>query len=262
MVKIAKELRMISIESIEANREQPRKTFVDDSLTELAESIKSVGIIQPLTVCEIGDGRFRLISGERRLRASSLAGLQSVPCVLMKAEAEEMEVMSLVENIQREDLNFIEEAIAYKQLIDNHGMTQVQLAERVGKKQSTISNKLRILKLSSVLLEKIKESNLSERHARALLQIPDEELRMKALKAIISRNLNVKQTEDLVAKLKSDIMLNTSKRMKNVFSYKIYTNTIKQACEKITKTGLNVNYNEECFSDRVEVKIVIPIEEL
>lgn len=261
MTKMAKELRLIPVEDIIANINQPRKYFDDDSLQELAASIKGVGIIQPLSVSETAGGKYNLISGERRLRAAKMAGLNKVPCVLIRAEKEDVELMSLVENIQREDLNYIEEARAYMQLIDTYNFTQGQLAEKVGKKQSTISNKLRLLKLGEDVITKVVSNNLSERHARALLQIPDTEMRIKAVETIVKRDLNVRQTEELVERLKSEVLMNAGKKnIRNVFNYKIYTNTIKQAYDTILKTGIDADYNETQFEDRVEVRIVIPIE--
>lgn len=258
---MAKELKLIPVTNIIANKNQPRKHFDDEAIEELAASIKAVGIIQPLSVREAENGIYLLISGERRLRASKLAGLDKVPCVIIRADEEDVELMSLVENIQREDLNFIEEAKAYLQLIESYRFTQQQLAEKVGKKQSTISNKLRLLKLGDEVIDLIIKNSLTERHSRALLQIPDTAMRVNAVKTIIKRDLNVRQTEELVEKLKRDVLMNTAKRnIKNVFNYKIYTNTIKQAYDTIKKTGVNVGYDEVQFDDRVEVKIIIPIE--
>lgn len=261
MAKMAKELRLISIDDIIPNKDQPRKYFNDDAIGELALSIQSVGIIQPLSVQAREDGKFGLISGERRLRAAKMAGLTKVPCVMIRADQEDTELMALVENIQREDLNFIEEARAFDQILRKYGFTQQQLSEKVGKKQSTISNKLRLLKLGDEIISMLSGSNLTERHARALLKIPDTQIRIKALKAIIKRDLNVRQTEELAEQLKNEVLINSSKtNVKNIFNYKIYTNTIKQAYDTILKTGLQADYNETKYDDRVEVKIIIPID--
>jgi ParB family chromosome partitioning protein len=195
MAKMSKELQSIPVDCILPNKNQPRKTFDDDTLGELAASIRAVGIIQPLSVERIQDGTYTLISGERRLRAAKLAGLTHVPCVLIRAEEKDLDVMSLVENIQREDLNYVEEAKAYEKLIEKYGFTQKDLSEKVGKRQSTISNKLRILKLGHKVLAKITECGLSERHARALLNIPDTEMRLQAAETIAKKNLSVRQTE-------------------------------------------------------------------
>lgn len=262
MARMLKEIRVIRIDDIIVNVNQPRKVFFDDTLQELADSIRAVGIIQPLTVKEIGDeGKYALISGERRLRASRIAGLTSVPCVVLKGDGEDFELMSLIENIQREDINFFEEARAYKQLIERYGITQAQLAERIGKTQSTVANKLRLLKLGDEVIDKVLEYRLTERHARVLLKIPDTQMRLKAVETIRSKELNVKQTEELVNKLQSDVVMNSGRgNIKNSFNYRIYTNTIKQAYEMIKKTGLGADYSENRYDDRVEVVITIPIE--
>ena len=261
MTKMAKELKLIPVSSIIANKNQPRKHFDEEAIADLAASIKAVGIIQPLSVKESEDGFYHLISGERRLRASKLVGLDKVPCVIIRAETEDMELMALVENIQREDLNFIEEAKAYLQLIETYQFTQQQLAEKVGKKQSTISNKLRLLKLGDEIIDLILSHSLTERHARALLQVPDTEKRKEAVNTIVKKDFNVRQTEELVEKMKSEVLMNSSsKNIRNIFNYKIYTNTIKQAFDSIKKTGIEVNYAETQYDDRVEVKIVIPLE--
>ncbi len=261
MAKMVKEIKVIAVDDIIANVNQPRKSFNDDTIAELAESIKAVGIIQPLTVKETPSGKFALISGERRLRASKLAGLNTVPCVILRGEGEDFELMSLIENIQREDINYIEEALAYRQLIERYNITQQQLAERIGKTQSTVANKLRLLKLGDEVIEKVLEYKLTERHARVLLTIPDTQMRLKAVETIKKRELNVRQSEELVERLKSEVVMNSSRgRIKNSFNYKIYTNTIKQAYEVIKKTGLGADYFENKYDDRVEVVITIPIE--
>lgn len=260
MAKMVKEIKAINVNDIIANSNQPRKIFNDDTLAELAGSIKAVGIIQPLTVKEMPNGKYALISGERRLRASKLAGLVTVPCVLLRGDGEDFELMSLVENIQREDINYIEEALAYKQLIERYQMTQQQLADKIGKTQSTVANKLRLLKLGDEVINKVIEYKLTERHARELLQIPDTEMRLKAIETIKNKELNVRQTEELVQKLKSEVVMNSSRsNIKNSFNYKIYTNTIKQAYDIIKKTGLGADYTENKYDDRVEVVITIPI---
>lgn len=262
MAKMHKEIKLIDVNKILPNPNQPRKTFDESALQELALSIKQCGVIQPLTVkASMGDMLYELVSGERRLRASKMAGLTHVPCVIVSADEESFEVMSLVENIQREDLSFIEEAKAYATLIEQYGMSQQELSQKVGKRQSTISNKLRILKLDDTLIEMIVEHNLTERHARALLNLPDSKMRLAALKEIVRRDLNVRQSEELIERLRGQVLLNSAKRnVKNLFNYKIYTNTIKQAYSEIVKTGMQAQYEENVFDDKIEVVITIPIE--
>ena len=167
-----KEIMNVRVDSIFPNAYQPRKFFNEEALEELSQSIKEHGIIQPITVRKIGD-KFELVAGERRWRASRMAGLEVVPCNIIEITDTQSAEIALLENLQREDLNFMEEAEAYYNLINEHNFTQEGLAKRMGKKQSTIANKLRLLKLSEKVRVLCLENNLTERHARALLSLPD-----------------------------------------------------------------------------------------
>jgi ParB family chromosome partitioning protein len=235
-------------------------------LEELAMSIKNYGVLQPITVRKFGDTSYELIAGERRLRASKLAGLKEIPVIISDIIDADSATIALIENIQREDLDFIEEAESYQQLINLHGMTQEQIAKKVGKTQSTIANKLRLLRLNQSVREKIFNSNLSERHARALLKIPDEELQLMALKKIVASDLNVKKTEELIEKIREDVLINNfsepltqekKARVKSFINMRIYTNTIKKAYEDILKTGIDAAYSENDQDEYLEVKIRI-----
>lgn len=249
----------ININSISVNSEQPRKYFNEESLNELAESIKSLGIIQPLTVRQTTYNTYEVVSGERRLRAARIAGLETVPCIVTRINSFENDLTALIENIQREDLNFYEEALAYRKIMSDYNMSQEELAGKVGKKQSTISNLIRLLGLSDEVIEVILENNLSQRHARCLLSLPDSKTRLYAVKEIAKRDLNVKNSEALVKRLKDEVVINSSKtNVKNIFNYRIYTNTIKQAYTSIYNTGLDCNYKERDYDDRIEVVITIP----
>ena len=172
---IKKEIVNINVHNIFPNAYQPRKFFNEEALEELSQSIQSHGIIQPITVRKIGD-KFELVAGERRWRAARMANLESVPCNIIEITDTQSAEIALLENLQREDLNFIEEAEAYYNLINEHNFTQDELAKRMGKKQSTIANKMRLLKLSSKVRLICLENSLTERHARALLSLPTEEL--------------------------------------------------------------------------------------
>lgn len=261
MAKLNRAIQILETSTISPNPNQPRKFFDEDAIDELAESIKTCGIIQPLTVRQVGLNAYEVISGERRLRAAKKVKLAKIPCIIVKSEDETYDLISLIENIQREDLNYFEEAKAYSYMIENYNFTQQELALKIGKKQSTISNKIRLLKLPKEVIDVIMENNLTERHARALLNLPDNEMRLKAVKEIAKRDLNVKATEDLIERLKSEILLNSKKRnIKNIFNYKIYTNTIKKAYQSIVLTGLDANYTENEYDDRIEVVITIPRE--
>ena len=185
----------IPVEFIVPNPEQPRKVFTDNELEELTNSIREYGVLQPLLVKRTEGKKFILIAGERRLRASKLAGLHRVPVIIKDLEEPEAALIALVENVQREDLNFLEEARAYKKLMEDFNLTQGEIAKRVSKQQSTISNKIRILALPEELQQMLMANKLTERHARALLKLTEEADRKKVLNRVIDNNLNVKQTE-------------------------------------------------------------------
>jgi ParB family transcriptional regulator, chromosome partitioning protein len=254
------EIKFISPDSILPNLYQPRKYFDDEAIEELAQSIKVYGIIQPLSVRKMGETNFELVAGERRLRAAKKLGLSEVPAIVIDITDKDSAAIALLENLQREDLNFIEEAEAYFNLIHDHSYTQEQLAESIGKKQSTIANKLRLLKLSAKIRFMLIENRLTERHARALLKLPDEELQLKILETVISKKLNVKSTEDLIEKtlLKlsdEEVAADGKKRIKGIFSPKVYINTIKQVFDKY---GISAAYTSKELDDRIQVTITIP----
>ena len=198
LVKGENKISEIPIIKIRPNKAQPRKVFNEDELSALSRSIAENGILQPLTVRKASQSEFELIAGERRLRAAILAGMKRVPCIIVKCSDKESAVYALLENLQRADLGIFEEARGISRLIRRYGLTQEQAADKLGKTQSTIANKLRLLKLSGEEQEWIENAGLTERHARALLRIDDEDIRREVLSKIISDNLNVSQTEKLV----------------------------------------------------------------
>ena len=194
----------IRIESIEVNPNQPRTKFDEEALKELAESIKTYGLIQPITVRPISNGKYQLISGERRLRACKLAGLQEIPTYVRTVDDMQSIQMALVENIQREDLNALEIALSYQRLMDELGFTQDEVSEKVGKNRSTITNYMRLLKLSLPAQIAVRDNVISMGHARALVAVEDEKLQEKLLKQVIDGGLSVRQTETLVKKHTSE----------------------------------------------------------
>ncbi len=251
----------LDINKIIPNKNQPRKSFDDKALEELSISIKSYGIIQPITVRKIYDDIYEIIAGERRFRAAKLINMASIPAVIVETGEEESAAMALIENLQREDLDFIEEAMAYERLIEDFNLNQTQLAEKVGKSQSTIANKMRILKLPESVKLKIKEGSLSERHARALLKIDDEEILLGLVERIVKKDLNVNATEKLVESIVEDVNLNKTKDkryVRNFINYKIYINTIKNAYNEIVKTGINARFEQEESEEFIEIKVKIP----
>lgn len=248
----------ISIDQILINPDQPRKAFPDKELEELSSSILEFGVIQPIIVKKSGD-RYLLIAGERRLRASMMAGLDKIPATVREADEKDAALIALVENVQRENLSFIEEAAAYRSLMADYGLTQGEIARRVGKQQSTISNKIRLLMLPEELILAITEHQLSERHARALLKVPNDAQRKQILEKIISHGLNVKQTEkfieDFLAKTEEERRRSEKLRFIN---YRIYINTIKKAFSTIQEIESSAEYYQEDKGDHLEVRIIIP----
>ena len=194
----------IDINLIEANPFQPRTEFDEEALAELAQSIKEQGIIQPITVRKLGYNRYQLISGERRLRASKLAGLSKIPAFIRIANDEQMLELALIENIHRENLNAIEVAISYQRLIDECSLTQEQLSERVGKSRSAIANFLRLLKLPAEIQIALRDGHISMAHARTLINVDDKEVQLRILQQIIEEDLSVRQTEELAQKAKAN----------------------------------------------------------
>lgn len=255
-----KDIYYLSTDSIFPNIYQPRKYFNDDTIEELAQSIKAYGIIQPLSVRKMGENHYELVAGERRLRAAKKIGLIQVPAIIVDINDKDSAAIALLENLQRENLNFMEEAEAYYNLIKEHSYTQEQLSEIIGKKQSTIANKLRLLKLPQAIREIILANNLTERHARALLKLPDEASQKRILDNIIKKEMNVKATEEYIERelLKltvKNIGVDGKKRIKGVFNAKIYINTIKQVFDKY---GINANYKSKELDDCIEVTVLIP----
>lgn len=188
----------VNINFVQANPNQPRKSFDEDKLNELAESIKNYGVIEPLVVRKVGPVHYEIIAGERRLRASKLAGLTEVPVIVKDYSDDERKIVTLLENVQREDLNSVEKAFGYKALIDEFNLTQEELAEKVGKSRSAIANTLRLLSLDEKLLEMIKDGTLTEGHARSLINIEDPAFRDKVVKAVIEKKLSVRKIEDMI----------------------------------------------------------------
>lgn len=254
-----KNVSFISTDLIAPNAYQPRKVFNDNTIEELAQSIRTYGIIQPLSVRKVDDNNYELVAGERRLRAAKLAGLSEVPAIIVDISDKDSAAIALLENLQREDLNFYEEALAYYNLIQDHSYTQEQLAQVIGKKQSTIANKLRILKLEPEITGKIIESKLTERHARALLKLPTVDLQKEVLDKIVDKSLNVKNTEDLIEKellklTNGEVAADGKKRIKGIFNAAIYVNTIKQVFDKY---GIDAKYRSKELDDSIQVTITI-----
>ena len=190
-------LKMLPLQRVEPNPNQPRQDFDPEALESLAESIRVHGVVQPLTVRETSDGYYQIIAGERRWRASRMAGLMEVPAVVIEADDATAMELALIENLQRQDLNPVEEALGYQSLIQDYGMTQDQAAQRVGKSRPAVANALRLLALSPEVLELVRSGELSAGHARAVLTLKDEKMQMEAAKKILALSLSVRQAETL-----------------------------------------------------------------
>jgi len=247
----------INIDLIHPNPAQPRRAFSEQELLGLSRSIRTNGLIQPISVRRIKDG-YELIAGERRLRACKLAGLTTVACMISDCTPERSAVLAMTENLQRQDLQIFEEAEGIRRLIEEWNVTQEEAALRLGKSQSTLANKLRLLRLTDEERAKITAFGLTERHARALLRIADDKQREKALNQIITRHLNVQQTDDLVDKLLTETDKPKSKRTFVIKDVRIFFNTINHAIETMKLSGINAQALKSETDDYIECVVRIP----
>lgn len=252
-VKVVK----VPIDAIFPNPYQPRKTFDDAALEDLAASIAQYGVLQPLLVSPADDGRYMLIAGERRLRASKMAQLTEVPVIISEYTSQQIAEIALIENLQREDLHYLEEAEGYEKLMNQFHITQEAMAARVGKKQSTIANKLRLLRLSAPVRKVLIDAGLSERHARALLKLPDDAKRLEALETIVAKSYSVRQTEEYINKLIDGKKEEKRKRMVIVNDVRIYLNSIKQVVDAVKTAGIPVAMEQTLEGDEVIVSVRI-----
>tara|TARA_Y100000996_G_scaffold341737_1_gene279081 strand:- start:5 stop:880 length:876 start_codon:yes stop_codon:yes gene_type:complete len=236
---IERNIDSLEIEFIKTNPFQPRTNFNKEKIDELALSISKYGIIQPITVKKLKNGYYELISGERRLRASKLLGLKKIPAYVKSNRKKESLEMALVENIQREDLDPIEVATSYEKLINEIGLTQTEISERVGKKRSTITNYIRLLKLDTIIQIGIRDKFISMGHGRALINIDDFKLQIEIYKKIVSKKLSVRETEDLIRKKKG---INIKIRGNNQTAY---ASTIKNKLEKILGTPIKIKIDNQ-----------------
>ncbi len=250
----------IRIEDIRPNPHQPRIVFQSDELRALSDSIRQNGILQPLTVRQCGDF-YELIAGERRLRAAKIAGLRSVPCIVMEINDRNSAILALVENIQRQDLNYFEEAAALEKLITYYGMTQEDAAVQLGRAQSTVANKLRLLRLTEKERNYILENQLTERHARALLKLASPEERMDVLQKITKLGLNVEKTELFIEEKINHTREQENFRKRSVLfrDVRLFTNTIQKAVETMQAAGISAESQKMQFSDYIEYRIRIPL---
>lgn len=254
--RTAGQVLLIPSDKIYPNPNQPRKIFDQGELVNLAVSIRMNGILQPITVREVENG-YEIVSGERRLRASKIAGMAVVPCIVIDVNSLKSAVFSLIENLQRQNLGYFEEAVAIEKLMTNYGISQDEAARKLGKAPSTVSNKLRLLNLPVKAQKMLIENSLSERHARALLKLPEESI-IEVLEKIIERKLNVTQTEKLVEETLEN--KNKPKRTtKRMFSdVKIFLKTINNAVETMQSAGIEAEYTKSEDDDCYLYQIKIP----
>lgn len=243
-----KEIVKIRLNKIIPNKNQPRLDFYDDTLKGLAESIKQNGLLQPITVRKNGD-KFELIAGERRYRACLLNKAENIEAIIMESSDEESANLALIENLQREDLNAIEQAMAMKRIMASENITQNELAERLGYKQSTVANKLRLLKLPEYVKSAISRGTITERHARALLNVPKDKLE-DVFSVITNRKYNVSKTEEYIKEISES---HKSKGVSN--NLKIGINTINEAYELCKKSGIDSDIQVTEYNDNVKIVI-------
>ncbi len=247
----------LPIGDILPNPDQPRKNFEPNAMRELASSISRYGILQPLSVRRRGGG-YELVSGERRLRAAKLVGLKDIPCIVLDVDSQESSILALVENLQRKDLDFIEEAESLYRLINLNGYKQEEVARLVGLSQSAVSNKLRILKLSPELLFMIRDTGLTERHARALLKLDEEQDRLEVFDQIIKKNLNVANTEAYIESYlvkKGQIDKAPNKPVYVLKDVRLFINTLTRSMSMMQQSGIDA----KCGRDETEREIILTI---
>lgn len=247
----------LPIHSIFPNPAQPRKYFDTVSLEELTESIEEFGIIQPITVRKVRGG-YELVAGERRFRAAENAGLDSIPAIIINADEKKSALLALLENLQRDDLSFFEVAESYQNLIKTQGMTQEEIAKKLGKSQSNIANKLRLLRLYPKTRRLILEYSLSERHARALLHLTDEDSQLSAVKTINEKKLNVSEAEELIKRMLRPSASSSQKlKFRSFQDVRIFTNTIKKALDLMRDGGVNADMETNSFDWGIEYIIKV-----
>ena len=254
----------LPIDSIAPNPDQPRRVFSQSELEELAASIRSLGLLQPLTVRRAETG-WELVAGERRLRAAKLAGLMEVPCLSLQIDSQRSSLLALVENLQRKDLDFWEEALALEKLISTYHLSQEEAARRIGKSQSAVANKLRLLKLPPAVLARLRDAGATERHARALLPLSDPQLQAQAAEQILSQKLTVAQTEELVEQLLRPVPpappaapVRRPRRIFLVKDVRLFLNTLNRGVALMRSAGVDAQCQREDREEEILLTIHIP----
>ena len=256
-------INRIALEQIKPGPYQPRSQFNESDLQELAQSIKAYGVIQPIIVRQISDG-YQIIAGERRYRACCLLQLETIPAIVQDMNDEKAAAVSLIENLQRRELSYLEEANAYSMLINQFGLTQDELARKIGRSQPSIANKMRLLKLPEPVQSLISPDIITERHARALLKLNSTELQMTVLREVYEKDLTVKETEEMVASLCQHSIPREKHEKENgqnvsmiIRDARIFINTIKETVKRAKQTGINITISENDQEDQFELVIRI-----
>ena len=256
---LSSRVRYLPLDEIVPNPHQPRKVFEEHSLQELADSIRRYGIFQPLTVRRKGQ-RYELVAGERRLRAAAMAGLHQVPCLVAQIGEEDSALLALMENLQRRDLDCWEEAEAIARLISEYHLTQEQAAEKLGKSQSAVANKLRLLRLSQPVRAQLQQHGLSERHARALLRLSDEESQLHVLRQIVARGYNVARTEEYVEEYLQQLRTTPPKGRSTyiIKDVRLFLNSINRGMHLMRSAGVDAAVGRQDTEDEILLTIRIP----
>lgn len=243
---------MLKLDLVQPNKEQPRKTFDEEKINELAESIKNYGVLQPLLV-QKNDSFYEIIAGERRWRAAKAAGLKEVPAVLKEYSKQEAMEISLIENVQRADLNPIEEALGYRQLIDEFGLTQEEIAVRVAKSRTVITNTMRLLKLDEQIQNMLVQGVITSGHARALLSLEDAQMQLKAAKEILDKKLSVRETERLVKRLQKEASGEKKEEKKKDETLALIYQDLEDRMKSVMGTKVSI-HNKDKNKGRIEIE--------
>ena len=256
---LSSRVRYIPINAVRPNPQQPRRSFDETALRELADSISAYGILQPLTVRDRG-GVYELVAGERRLRAARIAGLREVHCLIAEVGEEDAALLALIENLQRRDLDYMEEAAAIARLIRRYGLSQQQAAEKLGKSQPTIANKLRLLRLSAPVIDCLRQYGLTERHARTLLRLTDPEQQLAAARHIGKRGLNVAQTEQYIDRLTAENRTEPPRRRPTyiIKDVRLFLNSVERGVRLMQSAGVGAEVGRRDTEEEILLTIHIP----
>ena len=256
---LSSRVQYLPINQIRPNPQQPRRHFEVEALQELAESIRGYGILQPLTVRKAANG-YELVAGERRLRAARIAGCREVPCLVAQVDEEDSALLALIENLQRRDLDFWDEAEAIARLISRYDLSQEQAAKKIGKSQSAVANKLRLLRMSDTVRRKLQEAELTERHARAMLRLSDEQEQLRAIEYIAKQGLNVAQTEAYIEQLLHKVQTEPPKGRTAyiIKDVRLFLNSINRGLTMMRQAGVNADWGRQDTEDAILLTIKIP----